>query len=99
MTDVADIEALLPQTQCGECGYKGCRPYAEALAQGQAAINLCPPGGEETLNNLAALLQKDATPFRADMRRKTRPQALAVIKEEECAFRPVLSMPLWAAPN
>jgi len=44
---VDKIDAILPQTQCGQCGYPGCRPYAEAIASGEADINLCPPGGEE----------------------------------------------------
>ena len=57
---VEQIDALLPQTQCGQCGYPGCRPYAEAVATGKAAINLCPPGGEDTVNRLAALLGRDS---------------------------------------
>jgi Na+-translocating ferredoxin:NAD+ oxidoreductase subunit B len=51
------IDRLLPQTQCRRCGYDGCRPYAEALAAGAAAINRCPPGGAATLGALARLLQ------------------------------------------
>ncbi|HIJ48846.1 MAG TPA: RnfABCDGE type electron transport complex subunit B, partial [Gammaproteobacteria bacterium] len=43
---VEQVDQLLPQTQCGQCGYPGCRPYAEAIANGDAEINLCPPGGE-----------------------------------------------------
>lgn len=50
------INALLPQTQCGQCGYPGCRPYAEALLQGAAEIDQCPPGGEVTARALASLL-------------------------------------------
>ena len=54
---IADrIEALLPQTQCGQCTFPGCRPYAEAIARGEADINQCPPGGEPTIRALAALL-------------------------------------------
>lgn len=52
---VENILSLLPQTQCGQCGYPGCRPYAEAIAEGEA-INLCPPGGQHTLDKLAQLL-------------------------------------------
>ena len=48
-----ELDALLPQTQCTRCGYAGCRPYAEALATGEAAANRCPPGGESTLAALA----------------------------------------------
>jgi Na+-translocating ferredoxin:NAD+ oxidoreductase subunit B len=55
------IDALLPQTQCAQCGYPGCRPYAEAVAAG-AALNLCPPGGEPTQQALARLLGRDAGP-------------------------------------
>lgn len=50
------INALLPQTQCGRCGYPGCRPYADAIAAGAAPINRCPPGGAATIEALAALL-------------------------------------------
>ena len=50
------INAILPQTQCGQCGYPGCRPYAEAIAEGDAAINRCPPGGEAGIAALADLL-------------------------------------------
>lgn len=53
---VARIDALLPQTQCAQCGYPGCRPYAEAIARGDAGIDLCPPGGQETATQLAELL-------------------------------------------
>ena len=44
---VDQIDAILPQTQCGQCNYPGCRPYAEAIASGEAPINQCPPGGQE----------------------------------------------------
>ncbi|RLA20530.1 MAG: electron transport complex subunit RsxB, partial [Gammaproteobacteria bacterium] len=50
---IADqIDAVLPQTQCGQCSYPGCRPYAEAIAAGEADINQCPPGGEEGILQL-----------------------------------------------
>ena len=52
---IEQINDLLPQTQCGQCGYPGCRPYAEAIAAGDA-INKCPPGGEQTITDLASLL-------------------------------------------
>lgn len=58
------IGALLPQTQCGQCGFPGCRPYAEALARGDAEINLCPPGGEAGVKALADLLGRDPLPLR-----------------------------------
>jgi electron transport complex protein RnfB len=81
---VADqIDALLPQTQCGQCGYAGCRPYAEAMAQGEAEINRCPPGGETTIIALADLLGKDVLPLDAE-RGEEKPKALAVIDEQAC---------------
>ena len=52
------IDALLPQTQCRRCGYDACRPYAEALAAGEAELNRCPPGGEQTIAALARLLER-----------------------------------------
>ena len=59
----ARIDALLPQTQCTKCGYDGCRPYAEALATGEADINQCPPGGDEGIAKLAALLDRAVKPL------------------------------------
>ncbi len=72
------IDALLPQTQCGQCGHPGCRPYAEALAQG-APMNLCPPGGQETFTALKALLGREdgATPL------EPKP-AVARVREPDC---------------
>jgi electron transport complex protein RnfB len=61
--DVARIDALLPQTQCTRCGYPGCRPYAAAIAGGEAPINQCPPGGSATIHALAALLGRDFLPL------------------------------------
>ena len=60
---IDEINALLPQTQCAQCGYAGCRPYAEAIASGDAPINLCPPGGDETVRRLADLLGRDPQPL------------------------------------
>ena len=60
---VERIDALLPQTQCGQCTYAGCRPYAEAMAAGEADINQCPPGGESTILALADLLGVDPKPL------------------------------------
>ncbi len=54
----ARIDALLPQTQCTRCGYAACRPYAEAIAAGEAQINQCPPGGQATIEALAELLNR-----------------------------------------
>ncbi|WP_133136191.1 RnfABCDGE type electron transport complex subunit B [Legionella rowbothamii] len=84
MPSVKEIDALLPQTQCGECNYSGCLPYAEALAQGSATINKCPPGGVKTVKALAALLKLDATPYLDEAMANTRAPSVAVIREEDC---------------
>lgn len=64
--DLADrIDALLPQTQCRRCGYDGCRPYAEALARGETALNRCPPGGSHVIGRLARLLSLPPLPLDA----------------------------------
>ena len=60
---VEQINAIRPQTQCGQCGYAGCRPYAEAIAAGEAEINQCPPGGEAGIQALADLLGRDPLPL------------------------------------
>ncbi len=60
---VRKIDALLPQTQCGQCGYPGCWPYATAIANGQADINQCPPGGQTTIVALGQLLGRAARPL------------------------------------
>ncbi len=62
---VEEVNALLPQTQCAQCGYAGCRPYAEAIVAGEASINLCPPGGIETIERLAHLLGREPEPLAA----------------------------------
>jgi electron transport complex protein RnfB len=58
----ARIDALLPQTQCGQCRYPGCRPYAEAIARGEAETDRCPPGGDHTARALAELLGREPRP-------------------------------------
>ena len=60
------IEAILPQTQCGQCNYPGCRPYAEAIASGEADINQCPPGGDAGVRKLAELLGREPKPLNAE---------------------------------
>jgi Na+-translocating ferredoxin:NAD+ oxidoreductase subunit B len=82
--DVRAIDALLPQTQCGECGFPGCMPYAEALAQGSVTIDKCPPGGAATVKALGDLLNVDATPYLKAAESNTRPPSLASIREAEC---------------
>jgi len=84
MSLVQDIEKVLPQTQCQACGYAGCRPYAQALASGQASIDRCPPGGLETLRSLANLLKQDARPYEAAVSQNFRQPMLAQINPETC---------------
>ncbi len=77
------IDALLPQTQCTKCGYQGCRPYAEALAQGDADINQCPAGGAAGIRNLARLLGRAEKPLNPSSGSET-PRAAALIDESRC---------------
>jgi Na+-translocating ferredoxin:NAD+ oxidoreductase subunit B len=77
------IDALLPQTQCTKCGYDGCRPYAEAVAAGDADIDRCPPGGDEGVARLAQLLGRPARPLDPAVGPHRPPQA-AVIDESAC---------------
>jgi electron transport complex protein RnfB len=77
------IDAILPQTQCGQCGYAGCRPYAEAIARGEAPINQCPPGGAEGIARLAALLDVPPLPLNP-ANGVEHPRMLARIVEADC---------------
>ena len=77
---VEKIDAILPQTQCGQCGYPGCRPYAEAIAEGEADINRCPPGGQEGVRKLADLLGREVKPLNAE----EKPKQVAIIDEQTC---------------
>lgn len=84
MSDLARrLDALLPQTQCTKCGYEGCRPYAEAIARGEADIDRCPPGGDEGAARLAALLGRPAKPFDPTYG-AFRPPQVAFIDEALC---------------
>lgn len=76
------INALLPQTQCTRCGYQGCKPYAEALAGGDA-INKCPPGGALTIHALAELLHTEPLPLDPEHGVEG-PRTVACIREAEC---------------
>ncbi len=60
---VEQVNELLPQTQCAQCRYPGCRPYAQAIISAGAPINLCPPGGDDTVRRLAELLSKEPMPL------------------------------------
>lgn len=79
---VEQIDAILPQTQCGQCGYPGCRPYAQAISDGDA-INKCPPGGQSTIDQLAELLNQESIPL--DSEHGTEDvRKVAYIREAEC---------------
>jgi len=77
------IDALLPQTQCAQCGFPGCRPYAEAIAKEEADINQCPPGGEAGIRALADLLGREAKPLNPDNGEEM-PKTVVVIDEQRC---------------
>ena len=81
MSLIQRIDALLPQTQCGKCGHPGCKPYAEGIANGEP-INKCPPGGNETINALAELLNVPV--LELDVSRGPAPAQIAYIREAEC---------------
>ena len=84
VTLLADrIDAVLPQTQCEQCGYHGCRPYAEAIARNEAPINRCPPGGSAGIEKLAALLERPAPPL-DPAHGIEHPRMLARIVEADC---------------
>ena len=80
---VDQIDNLLPQTQCGQCSYPGCKPYAEAIAAG-ASINKCPPGGESTIIALADLLGVEPEPLDAEHGAEKDAVMVAIIREDEC---------------
>jgi electron transport complex protein RnfB len=83
MATAAAIDALLPQTQCTRCGYPACHPYAQALAEGAAGLNQCPPGGTATIAALAVLLQRPALPLNPANGAEG-PELVALIDEEAC---------------
>lgn len=81
---VDTVEKLLPQTQCGLCGYGGCRPYAEAIVKYHETLDRCPPGGVATLQKLGEVLQQDVAALLPAMQEKQKPFAVAKIREAEC---------------
>jgi electron transport complex protein RnfB len=81
---VDQIDAVLPQTQCGQCGFAGCRPYAEAIAAGEAEINRCPPGGEAGIQALADLLGRDPVPLDDEVGEEKTAPTVAYIDEQIC---------------
>ena len=80
---IEKIDSILPQTQCGKCGFSGCKPYATAIAGGLADINQCPPGNEEGIQKLAALLGVEPKPLNTK-HGLPRPESVALIDEEAC---------------
>ncbi len=91
------IDALLPQTQCTQCNFPGCRPYAEAIAGGAVDINQCPPGGEPTIQALTELLGREFKPLNP-AHGVTKPRAVAVIDEQICigCFKCIQACPVDA---
>jgi electron transport complex protein RnfB len=94
---VEQINDVLPQTQCGQCRYPGCRPYAEAIAKGEADINQCPPGGEAGIRALAALLGREPKPLSPEHGVEKPPQ-VARIREDACigCFKCIVACPVDA---
>lgn len=80
---IEKIDVILPQTQCGQCGFSGCRPYATAIANGHADINQCPPGDEEGIHKLAALLGVEPKPLNT-AHGLPKPKSIAFIDEQIC---------------
>src|SRR5690606_13797711 len=80
---VERIDRALPQTQCGQCGYPGCRPYAQAIAAGTADVDQCPPGGEAGVRALAELLGREPKPVNP-ANGSEKPPVVALIVEADC---------------
>lgn len=79
-----EINKILPQTQCGQCSYPGCKPYAQAISQDKADINRCPPGGQETIDKLAELLNLPSKPLDESLEPTNNIPLVALINEQEC---------------
>ena len=80
---VEKIDSILPQTQCGQCSYTGCMPYANAISKGEAEINQCPPGGEIVIRALAELMDVKYKPL-DESYGISKPKAVAFIDENTC---------------
>ena len=80
---IEQIDELLPQTQCGQCSFPGCRPYAESIANGDE-INKCPPGGQSTINAIANLLDVPAPELDQEHGQEAEVKSVAYIREAEC---------------
>lgn len=77
------IDAALPQTQCTRCGYPDCAAYAHAVADGEAGINQCPPGGAEGIDRLASITGRPVLPLNPANGAEG-PLRLALIDEAWC---------------
>ena len=100
---VEQIDALLPQTQCTKCGFSGCKPYAQAICEGNADINQCPPGGIAGISKLAKLLGVEEKPLNQTFGTE-QPRKTAFIIEQDCigctkCIPPVQLMPYWVPAN
>lgn len=80
---IEQIDSVLPQTQCTRCGYPSCKEYAKALANNEAEINQCPPGGNEGIRKLSHLLNKPVMPLNPENGKIKHPE-VAIIDEEAC---------------
>lgn len=80
---VEQINNILPQTQCGQCNYPGCKPYAEAIASGEAPINQCPPGGQEGIKKLAELLDVEILELNPENGQEEADQVVEIV-EADC---------------
>ncbi len=81
---VEQINQVLPQTQCGQCGYPGCKPYAEAIAKGEAPINQCPPGGQDGIRKLAELLDVEELELNPENGVEDEVDTIVEIVEADC---------------
>ena len=77
------IDAILPQTQCTQCDFDGCKPYSQAIVSGEAEINQCPPGGQDGVDALAELLGRQTLPLN-QTHGETKPKRIAIVDEKAC---------------
>ena len=77
------IDAVLPQTQCTQCDFDGCKTYSEAIVSGEAEINQCPPGGQAGVDALAELLDRQSLPLN-ETHGETKPRRVAIVDENAC---------------
>ena len=81
---IAQVDDLLPQTQCRQCGYRACLPYAEAMVREGVAIDRCPPGGDDLRRALAQLLERELPPPAESTGEGRPPVFVALIREDDC---------------